>query len=308
MLPDIITNGKRVRWLPAAEADALRAQDWNRSWGITTEHFKIKTNVPLSEAIAFGRRLEALHDLFFALCADVIGPELPLAQRFRSRRSWATTHTKGHQVWYFATKQEYVDFFQTTFRRDETISLGYYMPADPSHHIEGRSYFYRSDANPIGATQTLFHEASHQLLFESAGKTSYEKNRGNYWVWEGLGTYFETFLPQDDGSYQIGGLVGPRIARARQDVKQNFIPLQELVSLGPDQFRHEPEVFLHYPQSMAWVVFFMDYDHGRYRERFLEYVSDAYRGRLGPGRSLLDHLGIESKELEAEYLRFLGGR
>ena len=34
--------------------------------------------------------------------------------------------------------------------------------------------------------------SAHQLLFESAGRQNYDRNVGNYWVFEGLGTYFET--------------------------------------------------------------------------------------------------------------------
>ena len=61
------------RWLPTAEADALR-RSWSPPWQIRTEHFEVRTNLPLSEAISFGRRLEDFHQLFFALMADVIGP------------------------------------------------------------------------------------------------------------------------------------------------------------------------------------------------------------------------------------------
>ena len=75
----------KVRWLPAAEADRLRA-DWNPPWQISTEHFEIQTNVTLADAIGFGRRLEAFHDLFMALLADVLGDNLPLARRFRNPR------------------------------------------------------------------------------------------------------------------------------------------------------------------------------------------------------------------------------
>ena len=40
---------------------------------------------------------------------------------------------------------------------------------------------------------TLYHEASHQILFEIGRQgRAYDKNRANYWVLEGLGTYFET--------------------------------------------------------------------------------------------------------------------
>ena len=42
-----------------------------------TEHFEIQTNVTLAEAITFGRRLEAFHDLFMTLFADILGENFP---------------------------------------------------------------------------------------------------------------------------------------------------------------------------------------------------------------------------------------
>ena len=73
---------KKARWLSAAEADGLRA-NWSPPWHINTEHFEIQTNVTLAEAITFGRRLEAFHDLFMALFADILGENLPLVRRFK---------------------------------------------------------------------------------------------------------------------------------------------------------------------------------------------------------------------------------
>ena len=61
----------KTRWLSAAEADGLRA-NWSPPWYINTEHFEIQTNVTLAEAISFGRRLEAFHDVFMALLADIL--------------------------------------------------------------------------------------------------------------------------------------------------------------------------------------------------------------------------------------------
>ena len=76
------------------------------------------------------------------------------------------------------------------------------------------AYFFRDPGGQLPVTATLYHEVSHQLLFETAGPNAYTKNVGNYWVFEGLGTYFETVLPQPDGSLEVGGLAGPRIEAA----------------------------------------------------------------------------------------------
>ena len=76
------------------------------------------------------------------------------------------------------------------------------------------AYFFRDPDGQLPVTATLYHEVSHQLLFETAGPNAYTRNVGNYWVFEGLGTYFETVLPQPDGSLEVGGLAGPRIEAA----------------------------------------------------------------------------------------------
>jgi hypothetical protein len=44
-LPAPIQEGRPLRWLAAAEADALR-RDFAKAWQIDTPHFKIRANVP----------------------------------------------------------------------------------------------------------------------------------------------------------------------------------------------------------------------------------------------------------------------
>jgi hypothetical protein len=310
-LPGLTTRGRSPAWLPADEANSLRAENWSKGWKISTEHFFIQTNVPLSEAIAFGRRLEALHDVFFSHFADLIGPTLPLAKRFHDPKLCATpTPPRARfQVYYFASKDEYVQFFRDRFRLKEELSLGYYMPLGEAKRFreDARSYFYRDPGNPISANETLFHEASHQVLFETRPGANIVANHSNFWVWEGLGTYFETFVPQEDGSYTIGGLVGPRIAKAHDDIVTNgqLVPTAQLVALDKDQFVAEPGVYLNYAESMALAVFLLDGEHGRYREAFLSYVEDAYRGKAQTKSALSRKLGIPYDALDQALVGFL---
>jgi hypothetical protein len=58
---------------------------------------------------------------------------------------------------------------------------------------------------------------------------------------------------------------------------------------------------------MALTVFLMQTRQGAYRDGFLDYVRDAYRGRIKrtTGRSLQDRLGQPYGTLEAEFLSFL---
>jgi hypothetical protein len=51
----------------------------------------------------------------------------------------------------------------------------------------------------------------------------------------------------------------------------------------------------------------MQAQRGHYREAFLDYAHDAYRGRLKrtTGRSLAERLGVSYAQLDAEFLDYL---
>ena len=300
------------RWLPATEADALR-RDWPSGWVIDTEHFEIHANVPLSGAIAFGRQLESFHQLFFALMADLIGPEkLPLALRLRTPGLAPTVSNRKHRVFYFATRGDY-NRYLAPIRGGTEVSLGIYLPRKKFGKYGNVSYFFNDVGGQLDVSATLYHEVSHQLLFESAGPDDYERNKGNYWVFEGLGTYFETLEVSTDGSIRVGGLVGPRLAVARQRIvaERDFVPLEDFVNMDHDAFWRNTngEVYHKYAEAMALAVFLMQARDGAYREAFLDYARDAYRGmfRGGGGRSLVhpDRLGKAYPELQREFLSYL---
>lgn len=305
-----IVRDRPSQWLPAAEADRLRANMLERPWTITTHHFSIRTNVPLDEAIAFGDQLEALHALFFLVLGDVVPRDRnPVAQRFLSGRVGPASPGKRYEVWYFADKQEYVDYFQRQFERDESLSLGYYMPPAEAreYRVPARSYFYRDRKNAIDSTATLFHEASHQLLFETAGPSRYEKNAGHFWVWEGLGTYFETAQFQPDGSILYGGLVGPRVGEARRRIvgEGQMVPIAELTAMTRGQFQAGEAIYLHYSESMALALYLMNGENGALRPGFRDYIRAAYEGKLGRGRTLGEFVGIGEDELDRRLIAFL---
>ncbi len=215
-------------------------------------------------------------------------------------------------VYYFSSKKEYIDFLSPYVGDSARVDLGRYLPAGVYGQRAlrtNRSYFYREPDGQIASLDTLHHEGSHQILFESAGPTRFERNSGNYWVWEGLGTYFETIRPQEDGSLLVGGLVGPRVAQALDlVVKQGkILPIEQLVTMDRHDFNAEPGVYVHYPESMVLAIYLMHAEGGRFRDAFLEYVRDAYDGRITPRTHTLDeHLGQSYDAIQnglVEYLR-----
>ncbi len=266
---------RKTRWLPAAEADNLRA-NWSPPWYIITEHFEIQTSVPLAEAISFGRRLEGFHELFMAQLADILGENLPLARRFKDpTMTGGTPGSRPHWVYYFASKEGYVDYLSPRQGPKIAESLGFYEPPKAGGGRRVPAYFFRDPGGQLPVTATLYHEVSHQLLFETAGSNAYTKNIGNYWVFEGLGTYFETVAPQPDGSLEVGGLVGRRIEEAIKAIvdQRRYVPLAQFVALDQNGFNREEDIYLHYQQAMALTIFFMQWHEGIYRDAFLDYVA-----------------------------------
>jgi hypothetical protein len=290
-LPGRVGSGELVEsWLPADQADALR-RDFASGWLINTEHFAVRTNVPLSEAIAFGRQLETMHDLFESVLADVIGEQHSLAQRFKTKTAGAEKDAElYHDVSYYATRAEFVDTLKRTYRAEGDEfeqSLGFYRPPE-GRTRRSRAYFFRDKDGEIDVSATLYHEVSHQLLFESGGPRpdAYKSNVGNYWVFEGLGTYFETLVVEPDEGVRLGGLVG---------------------ALRESAFTNRADIYLHYQQASALTSFLMNGKQGAYREAFLDYVKDARRGMLKPGSwlSLEARLGASYGKLQVEFLDYL---
>ena len=311
-LPGTVINREvPEQWLPAAKANELRSDILARPWMITTPHFKIRTNVPLAEAITFERRLEAFHGMFFSLLGDVIGRErLPLAQRFSNTKPASSAVPRRYEVWFFADRTGYINYFKRTFQKDEQISLGYFMPPSEARMFKtnSRSYFFQDPNAAIDTESTLFHEVSHQLLFETAGASRFERNPGNHWVWEGLGSYFETVrVDSETLEISVGEPSGPRMAQARLRLvdRGERIPLQDFVAMDRARFEATPGIYLNYAQAMALTLFLMHSEQGKYRDGFQNYVRSAYDGRLKGAHSLEQYLLTTFEELDTEFARFL---
>jgi hypothetical protein len=308
-LPAPLPRGqKKPTWLPAAEADRLR-ETGDPPWRISTEHFQIQTEVPLAEAIGFGRRLEAFHDVFMTLFADILGESLPLVRRFKQPKLTGEPTPNTHLVHYFASRSAYLDYLIPLKGQDISNTLGFFDPPPQGSHSRSQAFFFRDPGGQLPVTANLYHEVSHQLLFETAGPNAYTKNVGNYWVFEGLGTYFETVTPERDGSIEVGGFVGPRFEEAIRVLagEGRVMPLAEFVKLDQNAFNREESIHFHYKQAMAFAVFLMQWHDATYRDDFLDYVKDAYRGRIKGhnGRSLPDHLGQDYPALDVQFRAFL---
>ena len=308
-LPSPPSRGK-VSWLPATDVDRLRA-DWNppladlhrtlrdpdqRSARRCHRVWPPAGSLPRPVHVPPGRRPGR---------EPAAGPPIP-----RAGADVGEPVSKRHVVYYFASKQQFVDYLTPKYGDDIKESLGFFDPPKAARGGRAPAYFYYYANGQLPVEANLYHEVSHQLLFEMAGHNAYTANFGNYWVFEGLGTYFETIEPQPDGSLEVGGLVGRRVEEAIKSLvdQEQVIPLAEFVALGEKPFMNpDRRRFLRYQQAEALTVFLMQWHEGTYREGFFDYIRDAYRGRIkrGSGRTLVDRLGQPYSTLEAQFLAFL---
>ena len=302
---------KKVVWGPADEANRAHA-DWKNAWEIVTEHFRIRSNLPFAEAVAFGRKLEAFYPFFFSQMADLIGPELPLAKRWRVKNLRPAVLLIVHQVAYFASKDDYVRELTPIEGESIAESIGYYRrpPQNAGSRQRGgrgMSYFFHDPGGQLPVEATLYHEASHQLLFETAGRDKLDANRGHYWLFEGLGTCFETVQVVSDHEIRFGVPAGARmdVARARILESRIFTPFEVLQAYGQTSFNIPSKVHDHYAQAMALTLYFLVGADARTRDIFMDYARDAYKGRLRGARGLAERLGAESTALDASFVKYL---
>jgi hypothetical protein len=132
----------------------------------------------------------------------------------------------------------------------------------------------------------------------------------NFWIVEGVATYFETLSehrdPQAGLYYTIGQSSAGRLpaARHRLLVDKYYVSVEELTRLGKDDLQRHSELAKLYSQSAGLAAFLMDGDEGRYREPLVTYLMAVYAGR-DDANSLADATGVSAAELDAAYRRFM---
>jgi hypothetical protein len=301
----------KVAFGPAAEANAAHS-DWSNAWEIVTEHFRIRSDVPFEEAVAFGRKLEAFHQFFFSWMADLIGPELPLAKRWRSKLSKPVPSPVTHHVAYFSDKQRYVEELKPLEGPSIAESIGYYRrPPQGANSRQrggrGMSYFFQDKGGQLPVEATLYHEASHQLLFETAGRDRLDSNRGHYWLFEGLGTCFETVSLLETGHLQFGAPRGPRMDVARKRILEDktYTPYDVFEAYGKTGFESPAKIYDHYAQAMALTLHFLMHPDPRSRDIFFDYARDAYKGRIRGNRGLAERIGLETGAIDEQFIEYL---
>lgn len=286
------------RWIDA-ETDAARHAEIEDGWQVRTDHFLVTSNHSLEAAANLAARLERLYQVWRQLFAGFCFSDREVQELFAGERS-ARQRNKPFRVYYHRDKDGYADALR---RRQPRIAetLGIYFDTDREAH------FFAGDGEDAG---TLYHEAVHQLFQETRPAARSVGSRANFWIVEGVATYFETLRehdePQTGPYYTIGQWSAGRLPTARERLLEDnyYEPLAILTQWGKDDLQRQPELARLYSQSAGLAAFIMDADGARYREPLVRYLEVVYAGRDN-ARTLSAITGRDYGELDAEYRAFL---
>jgi hypothetical protein len=282
------------KWI-SAEKEKEQRRDFDSAWEIRTDHYLIKTNVSLERGVEMGKALEDFHEIFLETFAGFFQTPEQLSKLFDgpSKSVHADKHYKVH---FYRTRDEYLDRLRKFFP-DIDQTNGVYMTNDKVAH------FYHDPAGDHDGT--LFHEATHQLFFESHHKNRAISERDHFWIIEGIACYMESFQRRE-GSFSLGDPKYIRFSGARHNLldKGYYVPLREFSGYGMQEFQRSAELAKNYTQAAGLARFFMHYNNGRYREAIVKHLAQLYSAdeRVRERADSLDELtGVDFSELDRQY-------
>lgn len=297
-------NGERFyeqKWMTKEREESIR-RDIRKAWVVETDHYKVKTNVSLERGVELAKSLEVFHQYFHNTFAAFFNTPEQLMKQFAPTGTSAAKPSKQFLVTFFRSKDEYISRLKEKNSLIE-ITRGIYMTDDLT------AYFF--DHPDVDTDGTLFHEATHQLLYELHSPGRSIGAHEHFWIVEGIACYMESFRIKA-GGISIGDPKYLRFQaaayRALEDKpKPYYVPLARFTSMSMLAYQTDPSIEKNYSQASGLVHFFMHADNGRYRDALISHLELLYRpqsvrGHL-PG---LDQLtGVAYEELDRQYIEHL---
>ena len=283
------------RWV-SAEKEKEQRRDFSKAWEIRTDHYLVKTNVSLESGVELGRALEDFHRVFKENFAGFFNTPEQLKRLFDGATNASLRDTRPYKVHFYRSREEYVDRLRKFFPSIEQTN-GVYLTNDKVVH-----FFHDPKQDRDG---TLFHEATHQLFFESHREDRKICENHHFWIIEGIACYMESFQ-RKDGVFSLGDPKYIRFVGARDNLinKKYYIPLREFSGFGMQEFQGSSELAKNYTQASGLARFFMHYEEGRYREALINHLTQLYSNdpRVRENAQGLDELtGIDFEILDRQY-------
>lgn len=295
--------GKRYyrRWM-SVEQEAEIRRDFKHAWEVRTENYLVKTNHSLERGVEIAKSLESYHNFFLQTFAGFFNTPEQMKKLFQNAANGPASSTlrNPYEVHYYRTRDEYITRLRGKVPSIE-ITNGLYYTSDRT------AYFYFDPAQQN--SDTIFHEATHQLFYENLPQERPVALDENFWVIEGIACYMESFR-NENGRMTLGDAKHVRIDSARYRLLNDgyYVPLSQFAAMSMQAFQTDPNITKNYSQASGLAHFFMHYDSGRYRDALVEHLSQLYRPNpRGAFRvqSLEELTGTAYSELDREYAEYM---
>ncbi len=293
-----------VAWIDAA-ADATLHARITHGWDIVTEHYRIRTNHSIEAGVALGIKLENLHRLWRQIFLGYYSSEADVEALFSVLPSPTGKGAGGEgplavkspplDVVYFRNKEQYLAALKPTVP-NIGLSMGLYVAENHT------AYFY---AGSEDSERTMYHEATHQLFWQSRRVGNDVGRDANCWLIEGIAMYMETLRREGD-CFVLGGLDDVRIQAARYHLEKKdfYVPFDKLVRMGVEDVQGHSQIAKLYSQIAGMANFLVHFDDGRYRDALVRCLAAIYDGSQDPDL-LARTTGIDYAQLDKQYQEYM---
>ncbi|MGB0653870.1 MAG: hypothetical protein ACPGMQ_00390 [Pirellulales bacterium] len=293
-----LRNGKKT--IQTSPQDILPPSSRSRTQPFDTtlelfhsDHWHIQSTAGLPHAAALAKQLELTRFIWRQIFPGFVLTPVELSRRIvgHARPRPASLF----KVILLANREEYIDRLQALEPNiGRTLGM-YWTPTQTAW------FFFNQDS----AMQTVEHEATHQLFAESWPTSPLAGSKHGMWALEAAACYMES-LEETDFGFTAGGRGNGRVPAARERLLDDnyFIPLRQLSKLGRSALQREPELPKIYSQLSGLADFFMNGERGRYRNAFIEYLVQLYRG-TAEQETLWKLCERSPEELDTAYKRYL---
>lgn len=284
----------RGRWVKAdAVATPKKPTDGRR---FNSDHWQITSTASEAEAAALARTLEETHAAWRQVFGGFVHEPAELEKLFERRGRIVARDPFAAML--LADREQYVaelDQLEPTIARTQGI---YWTPTRTA-------WFVAPPDADDGARATVHHEATHQLFAEMRQTSPLAGERCGFWAIEAAACYMESLQPTDYG-WTVGGRDAGRAPAARERLIDDgfYLPLDDLSKLGRRELQADDRLPQIYSQISGLADFFMNGEHGRYREAFVEYLTRIYTGTVDPD-TLARLCGSSFADLDEAYRRHM---
>lgn len=290
------------KWVSVADDVRFHRQSIENGWKIQSEHYDIVTNHSHEEGVRLIRMLEDCYRAWKLLFLRYMATDPQLASLFDGRP--VTTPQRRHRIYFYRNKDDFVLNLKTSSKDNTELYAGFYRYREN----EGACHFYAVEEDEPEwrrrhVVRTMYHEATHQLFFETRKCSMSYGSRHNYWLVEGVAEYMESLQHEPNGYYVLGG--EKKTIAWKMKNKENRLSTEQLCRINYKEFKgHLVKGESLYGQSHAMFDFLFHSEDGRWRDAVIVYLRAVYDGKDTP-ETLRTLTGCTFNELDAALERYL---